>query len=106
MLTQANEQIIRQFFDRSFIEVQNVTRRIGESARQLLWSHEHLKYKDAIHVATALVSNVDALHTYDNDLLRLDGQYGAPRLTIVQPPAPQPSPPPETDLFNFRHEAR
>lgn len=97
-LTEENENTIRLFFQRGFIEVQNVTRKTGEDARQLLWKHSSLQYKDAIHVATALFAKVDLLQTYDTDLLKLSGQYGTPRLRIAEPSVPTPPQPP-FDLF-------
>ncbi len=96
-LTPENESIIRRYFDRSFIEPVNVTRKIGEDARHLLWKYDHLKYKDAIHVATAIFAGVDVLMSYDNDLLRLDGELGTPPLKIGEPPT---APPPEGSLWD------
>jgi predicted nucleic acid-binding protein len=88
-LTAANEAVIKKFFECPFIEVVNVTRKIGEEARQHLWTYDHLKYKDAIHVATAAYASVDALHTYDQkDLVVLDGKIGS--LKICVPPVAPP----------------
>lgn len=100
-LTPANEATIKKYFERPFIEVVNVTRRIGEDARQLLWAYQHLRYKDAIHVATAVFSEVDALLTYDeDDLIRLDGQINARggKLRIIKPPEPPPPTPRTPEL--------
>lgn len=104
-LTQANETAIRRFFESPFIEVQNVTRKIGEDARQLLWNHQHLKYKDAIHVATAIHAQCDSLMTYDeDDLVKLDGQISG--LKIHLPPTPAPKPPDLFDLVQWGQDAK
>ena len=70
---------------------------IGVQARRLLRAHPPLKKPaDAIHLATALESNVEELHTFDDkNLIPLSGLVmradGAP-LTICFPPeSPQPS---------------
>lgn len=38
---------------------------------------------DAIHVATAIVGGANMLHTFDNDLLSLNGKAQVERLTIT-----------------------
>jgi hypothetical protein len=69
-----------------FIRLINCDRRIGESARYLVWRYEHLRYKDAIHVASAMSQTIDILYSYDNDdLVRLNGKIGTPPLRICNP---------------------
>jgi predicted nucleic acid-binding protein len=60
---------------------------------QRIWQYEHLKPKDAIHVASAISQQLDVLHSYDTDLLALDGQLGTPPLRICQPGEDDPPPP-------------
>lgn len=97
-LAPENREKIRRYFDHKFIRLVACDRQVGEFAQELLWRYEHLEYKDAIHVATALFAQVDILHTYDNaDLVRLSGQLGAPPLTISNPEWQDP-PPPEPQL--------
>lgn len=44
-----------------------------------------LKRNDAIYVATAAVYGVDALHTFDPDLLRLNGSPLIDKLVVTEP---------------------
>jgi predicted nucleic acid-binding protein len=80
-------RIVQGFFRRSYIRVVNVTRKIGEDAQLLVWDHG-IKPKDAIHVATAVAFAVDALETFDGDLLKKSGLVGNPPLKIREPEAP------------------
>ncbi|MDE0331722.1 MAG: type II toxin-antitoxin system VapC family toxin [Nitrospinae bacterium] len=86
-LTKDKAEIVRRFFRRSYIRVYNVSRKIAESAQDLVWDHS-IKPKDAIHVATAINLMVDALETFDEDLLGKSGTVGTPLLLIREP---QPS---------------
>lgn len=85
-LTPANEATLKRYFENPFIEFVNVTRKIGEDARRILWENQRIQYKDAIHVATALYASVDKVMTYDRDFLALRGDYG---LQIEEPRPPQ-----------------
>ncbi|GIU66755.1 hypothetical protein PsB1_0909 [Candidatus Phycosocius spiralis] len=80
-------QIVQRFFKRSYIRVYNVTRKIGEDAQTLVWDFG-VKPKDAIHVATAISLSVEALETFDVDLIKKSGSMGTPLLKIRQPEAP------------------
>ncbi len=86
-LTKDKAEIVRRFFRRSYIRVYNVSRKIAESAQDLVWDHS-IKPKDAIHVATAINLMVDALETFDEDLIGKSGTVGTPLLLIREP---QPS---------------
>ena len=81
-------QLVQRFFKRSYIRVHNVTRKIGEDAQWLVWDHG-IKPKDAIHVATAIFLGVDALETFDADLIKKSERVGNPLLKIRQPEAPR-----------------
>lgn len=72
-LKESSEQKIKEFFENDFILLVNVDKFIAESARKLIWD-KNLKPKDSIHVATALYKKISILNTFDNDLLKLDGQ--------------------------------
>ncbi len=63
-ITKDKAEIVQKFFRRSYIRVYNVTRKIAESAQDLVWDHS-IKPKDAIHVATAINLTVDVLETFD-----------------------------------------
>lgn len=87
-LKKEDEETIKIFFQNGFIIIRNVDRFIAEYARDLMWSYPHLWPKDSIHAATAIMSNADVLDTFDNDLLRLDGQIGNPTIRITRPDLP------------------
>lgn len=88
-LPKSKETIIKDFFEQEFIGIVNVDRRTAEFARDLIWRYPPLNPKDAIHVATALITEgVDVLHTFDKHLLRLNGQLGEPPLRISTPDTP------------------
>jgi predicted nucleic acid-binding protein len=79
------EEQINKFFDER-VSVRNVTPFIGNHARHLLWSHQHLAYKDAIHVATAMqIHGITCLDSFDNHMLKMDGKLGSPALKICHP---------------------
>lgn len=77
---------IGKFFDNDYIHIVQVTRHIATEAAKIAVRHK-VKPPDAIHLATAIASNCQVVHTYDNVLLKLDGKVGAPALTIKAPPA-------------------
>lgn len=85
-LPEEKAEIVRKFFRRSYIRVLNVSRKISESAQVLVWE-QNIKPKDAIHVATALHMGVDALETFDGDLIGKSGTVGRPLLLIREPQA-------------------
>lgn len=81
------EPLIRGYFKHPYIVIRNVDRKIGEYARDLIWS-VGAQPKDAIHLATALLTpDVVQLDTFDEaDLVKLSGQLGDPPLRIGFPP--------------------
>jgi len=85
-MTEADEELIRAYFESSYITVHSVDRSMAESARNLIWKYG-VEPKDAIHVATALTMVVDEMHTADKKLLGLNGQDG---LLIVKPGLREP----------------
>jgi len=76
--------IIEQFFKQPYINVQNVTRKISEEARDIVWDN-NVRPKDAIHVATALSCEVSVLNTFDEQLLKKTNTIGNPVLRIEKP---------------------
>ena len=88
-LPQSKEETIKGFFEQEFVSIVNVDRRTAEFARDLIWRYPHLNPKDSLHAATALITeDVDVLYTFDEDLLRLNGQLGEPPLRISTPDIP------------------
>jgi predicted nucleic acid-binding protein len=81
------KQKVTNFFKNEYISVQNVTRQVGELARDLVWDHG-IQPKDAIHVASAIIVEAPILETYDGPLIGKSGKVGNPPLTIREPPAP------------------
>src|SRR5690349_10565859 len=55
MIPKSKAEILRKFFRRTHFRVWNVSRKISESAQDLVWSHG-IKPKDAIHVATTIAA--------------------------------------------------
>ena len=92
-LPQSKEETIKGFFEQEFVSIVNVDRRTAEFARDLIWRYPHLNPKDSLHAATALITEgVDVLHTFDEDLLRLNDQLGEPPLRISTPDIPDQLP--------------
>jgi hypothetical protein len=87
-----------------WIVVRDIDRFVAERARTLVWDHDALRPKDALHVATALDAGVEQFDTYDGDLdagveqfdtydgdlIALSGQIGEPPLFIGNPNVPIP----------------
>jgi predicted nucleic acid-binding protein len=86
-------QKVTDFFKNEYISIRNVTRRIAESARDLVWD-TGIHPKDAIHVATALEARLSLMNTFDGDLIKKSAQIGHPPLLIGKP-----QPPIQTELF-------
>lgn len=71
-LDPSKRAIVEQFFKAEYISVRNVTRMVGELARDLFWDYG-LKPKDATHVATAVLYKVPLMNTFDDGLLGKSG---------------------------------
>jgi predicted nucleic acid-binding protein len=96
------EQLLRQKWIRPVV----VDERISVAARRLMRHHSECKKPaDGVHLATALVLNVDEMHTFDgSDLLNLDGKVlradGKPlKICLPKPKPPPPAEPAPPDLF-------
>ncbi len=85
-LPPTQREMVATFFKSPFISVQNVTRNISESARDIVWDFE-VRPKDAIHVATAIATKVSVMNTFDGKLLNKDKKIGDPALKIERPHA-------------------
>ena len=73
-LDEAGDDLVAKFFASENILPITVDRRTGELARRLMRRHSQCgKPSDAIHLATAILMNVEEMHTYDgSDLLKLN----------------------------------
>jgi predicted nucleic acid-binding protein len=71
----ASGDAIAAYFEHDYILLVPVDKTVGTHARNLMMAgHAGLKPQDAVHIATALVANVDELHTFDDRMLSLDGR--------------------------------
>jgi predicted nucleic acid-binding protein len=96
-LAVAEDVPFEDYITQDFVTRVQVDLDVGILARRLLRNHPVIvKPQDGIHVATALLNNVDELHTYDREnLLGLSGLIERPdgvKLKICPPP-PRPAPP-------------
>ena len=65
--------LIADYFENDYILLVNVDRSVGERAHGLMRTGlSGLKPPDAIHLATAAISGVEEMHTFDTKLLALD----------------------------------
>nr|WP_172685430.1 type II toxin-antitoxin system VapC family toxin [Methylobacterium oryzae] len=97
------------YIEKDFVQIVQVDADVGTAARRLLRAFPDIgKPQDAIHVATALLNDMDELHTFDRaDLLNLSGvldRSDGNKLTICHPPSPPPPPPSTPSLFDGLEE--
>ena len=97
LLPEEQEQRIVDFFENPYLIVRQLDRIGAERTRAIVRQHPGLRAPDAVHVASALLSNVSVLHTYDRGILRRNGLIGAPPLRIEEPAWEQGQPPLFTD---------
>jgi predicted nucleic acid-binding protein len=60
---------VETFFRNDYIVLRNVTRRVAELGRTLVWDHG-ISPKDALHLATAIDSGMKLMNTFDRPLIR------------------------------------
>lgn len=101
----SKDKDFEDYIEKDFVQIVQVDVDVGTAARRLLRAYPEIgKPQDAIHVATALLNDLDELHTFDRaDLLSLSGvldRSDGKKLSICAPP-PAPPPPPSTpSLFD------
>jgi len=83
-LTEAEEALIRGYFEHEFLLAVPFGLAMAQDARQLIWRH-NIRVPDAIHVVTALYAGADVLETYNARLHRLTGQEGISPLVVREP---------------------
>ncbi len=102
-LPEADDAKVLLLLQQQWIRALLLDERTAVAARKLLRAHQECKKpSDGIHLATALLLNLDEMHTYDHsDLLRLDGKVfradGKPQKICVPKPLPPPPAPPVDD---------
>lgn len=77
------------FFKSDYIIVRNITRRVAEKARDLVWD-AGIAPKDALHVATAMDAKMTLLNTFDAGLIAHDGTAGINNIEIKIPSYVEP----------------
>lgn len=92
-LAETKDEDFERFMEQDFVYEVQVDHDISVLARRLLRKNPELKKpNDAVHLATAVLNNVDELHTFDGDnLLSLDGKIDrrdGKKLVICEPPTP------------------
>lgn len=80
----ANREKVEAFFRQDYIHIRNITRRIAETARSLVWDYG-VAPKDALHVATAIDAKLALLNTFDKPLLGKSGKLAPHSLVIEHP---------------------
>jgi predicted nucleic acid-binding protein len=93
----SKEDQIGTYFENDYILLMTLDRLVAQHARHLMTvGHAGLKPPDAVHVASAVLGQVSELHTFDDKLLRLDGEVArvdGGRLRICTPDV-EGTPPP------------
>lgn len=88
---------IEAFFENDYILMVNMDKFVGDRARTLMrGGHSGLKPPDATHLATAAISDVEEMHTFDDRLLVLNGtidKSDGTKLKICKPDPGGTSPP-------------
>lgn len=101
-----DNDVLADFFRHDYILVVPVDRHVGTLARELMTAgYAGLKPADAVHLATAIVSQASEFHTFDAKLLKLDQKLdrldgGLLRICKPLPPAPPPKPLAPAPLFD------
>lgn len=109
---QSEDDLFAELLKEPYIIVVNADWDAGVAARDLYRKHRInglKKPQDALHLATAVIENVDEMHTFDGcDLLKLTGlvrREDGMLLSICKPPErpppPPPTPPPHRDPSFF-----
>lgn len=95
-IAEAEDDTFADLLVEPFVTVVNADWEAGATARDLYRKHRvHglKKPQDALHLATAVLENVDEMHTFDGcDLLKLKGRVKRADgmvLSIVLPPMPE-----------------
>ncbi len=104
-LPESGDLDFEKFIEQDFLYEVQLDHDVGTMARRLLRKHPQLKKPtDAIHLATAVLYDLDEFHTSDYlNLLRLNGSIfrndGATFLICEPPPIPEPAALPAMPLF-------
>jgi len=84
-LIQSDKDTVAAYFENDYIIIVPLDKNVGTHARGLMMTKiPKLKPPDAAHLSTALISNSDEFHTFDGDLLDLDGKLAKADGTILK----------------------
>lgn len=84
-------QIIRRAFREPYVKLVAADFKVCQNAQELYWQYPNLKWKDSVHLATAVLHEVPTIHSYDPDFLDLNGKLGNPPVQITKPGVSQQS---------------
>lgn len=73
-LKKRDREQIEAFFQNRYWTYLNLDRWVAAKATELFWEH-HVSQKDAIHVASALIHEIEVLHTFDKGLISRSGEF-------------------------------
>lgn len=88
-VAKSDQDKIRSFFQKDYFRWVDLSKKVGEMAQDLIWNHG-LHPKDAIHLASAIEFErlsklqLDGIHSYDQDFLKLNGKLPT-RAPILRP---------------------
>jgi predicted nucleic acid-binding protein len=88
----ADKDKVRDFFKKDYFRWVDLSHLVGETAQSLIWDYPGLFPKDAVHLASAIVFErisplkLDAIHSYDNDFIKLNGKL--PTKAVIMKPVP------------------
>lgn len=85
-----NRVKVEAFFRSDFIVVRNITRRIAELSRSLVWDYK-ISPKDALHVATAMDAKLVLFNTFDIKLIKKCRQLKGLSLKAERPQVDEPT---------------
>lgn len=83
------KRIVEAFAQDKGLLIVDLTKHLAEEARDVIWKYSMQKHRwDAIHLASAIYVNkyhpIDEIHSFDRDLLKLNGDENIP-IPIVEP---------------------
>lgn len=87
-IPETDQEKVTAFFQHDWIIVRQLDLRIAKYARELIWKHG-FRWKDAAHVATAVIERIPRMDTFDGELIKQSGQIGDPPLIIGRPDLPR-----------------
>ena len=80
---------VEAFFKSRFIVVRNITRRVAETSRSLVWD-QGIRPKDALHLATCLEAKLPLFNTFDVPLIRKCKRLRSLGVVVEKPQVTEP----------------